>query len=537
MDAAIEKDVERETVESAQPSAEATEKLPASVRALIEPINGGAGEDPRYSDRFVQIKQEIDRLSGANFELVMNLSREILESEGKDLRIAGYLILSTLYCRGISGLMEAVSTYRHIAEKFWGGCFPLKSSARTQAIAWLNSDRMETFFQQQNENAAPLEDLQGIRKEIDLLNQIVRKNLGEDAPQWSRINAWLDNNLAPQLAQKNSIEQEQDKQDKRLTREQTTPAADAPLTEDRAEQLVGKIAAFYRERGERTQSMALSRAIRWGGLRTPPNEGGQTRIPAIRANALNEIATMRSAATPLEQVFVACENLLMEPGAQWSMDLQHVVHEVLAGLNDQASLQLLESELRGLLLRCPGMADLSYDQKIPFASDATKEWLKGLATTAATEEDEEAPQAAPDDGSRAIIINASKACTGENLAAGLEVLKELPSETGRQKFVKRIEEAKLCIKTRHAEFAMPMLDALAREIEQNKLSIWEPGLAISVWRLQLKLLGLELPKANSTQQEELKKRIKEINASICIADPYEAACINKTIKEKGVKHG
>jgi hypothetical protein len=82
-----------------------------------------------------------------------------------------------------------------------------------------------------------------------------------------------------------------------------------------------------------------------------------------------------------------------------------------------------------------------------------------------------------------------------------------------------------------------MLEALDREIVRSDLSAWEPDIAISVWRLQLKLIALELPKANSTQQQELKTRLEEINASICIADPFEAARMNRTIIDKGAKHG
>lgn len=529
--------VETATPESSSVQVPAAASLPARVLELIQPIgNNGTGEDPRYSDKFALIKQEIDRLSGANFELVLNLSREVLTSEGKDLRVAGYLILSTLYCKGIAELPDAITVYRMIVEKLWDGCFPVKASARSQAFAWLNSDRMETFIQQQNGDAADLQDLQHLRAEIDLLNKVVRQRMGDEAPQWTRINGWVDNNLKEKQGQKSSLEQEQRKQEQKLSKENTT-GIDAPLTESRAEQQIAKIVAFYRERGERMQSVALSRAIRWGGLLTPPNEAGVTRIPAFRANALNEIAAMQAGGSAFEQMFEVCENLLMEPGGQWNLDLQHIAHKTLVGLDDKASVQVLEAEIKSLLQRCPGLEDLCYDGRVAFANETTKEWLSGIATNHAQAEEEESSGLTGDSGIKEITIKASKACSGGNLVAGLEVLRELPGNSGRQRFVRRIEEAKLCIKTRHAEMAMSMLDALDREIGETKISTWEPELAVSVWRLQLKLIGMELPKANSTQQQELKTRIKEINAAISIADPYEAARFNQTTNEKGANHG
>lgn len=552
MNAAVETVAELETAEADVIAAEnniaetpATPPLSAKVLELIQPIgSNGTGEDPRYSEQFAQIKQEIDRLSDANFELVMKLSREVLISGGKDLRVAGYLILSTLYCKGLPELPDAITVYRVIVDKLWDGCFPLKESARSQAFAWLNSDRMDTFIQQQNGDAASLADLQRLRDEIELLNKAVRLRLGDEAPQWTRINAWVDNYLKEKLNQKKSQDQEQREQSQKQSQTQgeqeerlrQSASSDAPLTESRAEQQIGKIITFYRERGERAQSVALSRAIRWGGLLTPPNEAGVTRIPPFRANALNDLAALQASGAGPEQIFVLTENLLMEPGGQWNMDLQHIAHKALVGLNDTASVHVLEAELKSLLKRCAGLADLCYDSRVTFASETTKEWLNSMATEGSSANEEQSGITA-DSEIKEITIEASKACAGGNLVAGLEVLKELPGSTGRQRFIRRIEEARLCIKTKHTEMAMPMLDALDREIAKTDLSAWEPSLAVTVWRLQLKLIALELPKANSTQQHDLKARIKEINASICIADPYEAARMNRTTNDKGVTHG
>jgi type VI secretion system protein VasJ len=510
--------------------------LSPRVLELIQPIgSNGTGEDPRYSEQFTKIKQEIDRLSDANFDLVTILSREVLISVGKDLRVAGYLILSTLYCKGIAELPDAITVYRMIMDKLWDGCFPPKESARKQAFAWLNSDRMDTFIQQQNGESASLAELQHLRSEIDLLNKLARQLMGDEAPQWTRINAWVDNYLREKLNQKSALEQEQNVQAQKLSQTQTV-GSDVPLSESRAEQQIGKIVTFYRERGERAQSVALSRAIRWGGLQTPPNEAGVTRIPPFRESALNELAAMQASGAGPDQIIVHCENLLMEPGGQWNMDLQHIAHNTLVALNDTASIYVLEAEIKSLLKRCDGLAELCYAGKVPFANEATKEWLNSL-TTEVSSEDEESAGNTVDDEVKKIAIEASKACTGGNLIAGLDVLKELPGNTGRQRFIKRIEEARLCIKTKQTEMAKSMLDALNREIVRSDLSAWEPGIAISVWRLQLKQIALELPKANSTLQQELKTRIQEINASICIADPYEAARINRTTVNKGANHG
>ena len=521
-------EIDTPEAERAVPEAEAAApSLLPQVLELIQPIgSNGTGEDPRYSEQFAQIKQEIDRLSDANFELAMKLSREVLISVGKDLRVAGYLILSTLYCRGITELPDAITVYRLIMDKLWDGCFPQKPSARAQAFTWLNNDRMDTFIQQQDGESARLADLQRLRTEIDLLNKLARQRLGDEAPQWTRINSWIDTYLKEKLAQRAAQEQEERERALSLSQAQSgqddhlrqSAGSDAPLTESRAEELIGKIVTFYRERGERAQSVALSRAIRWGGLQAPPNEGGVTRIPRFREGAQNELSGLQESGAGPEAVFVLCENFLMEPGGQWNMDMQHVAHKALVELNDTASVFVLEAEIRSLLKRCAGLADLFFAERVPFASDTTKEWLNGLAKEAGPADEEHTESEIKE-----ISVEASKASTAGNLVAGLEVLKKLPGRTGRQRFIRHVEEAKLCIKTKRTEMAMTILDGLDLEIKRSDLAVWEPKLAITVWRLQMKLIALELPKANSTQQQELKDRIKEINASICISDVYEAA--------------
>ena len=535
---AVVEEISEAAVETGATSMETvvTPALSAEVLALIQPIGiTGTGADPRYTDQFSQIKKEIDQLSGANFELVYKLSREVLISEGKDLRVAGYLIMSTLYCKGISKLPEAITVYRMIMDKLWEGCFPLKESARETAYAWLNSDRMDTFIQQQNGEESSLADLQRLRVEIDLLNKTARHRMGDEVPQWTRLNSWVDSFLKVKLAEASNQEQVERDQTKKLTEARSDSAAsDAPLTESRAEQLMGKIISFYRERGERAQSVALSRALRWGGLSTPPNEAGVTRIPPFRTTAMNEISSLQSSGADLDQIFVACENLLMEPGGQWNMDLQHVVHKTLVGLNDSASTLILEGEIKSLIKRCNGMINMCYDGRMPFANEATKEWLSSLAEDSSGQGGESDITA--DSDTKEITIKASKACAGGNLVAGLEILKELQSNNGRQKFIRRMEEARLCVTMKYTEMARPMLEALEREMVKTDLSTWEPRLAISVWNLHLKLIFLELPKADSTQKTALISLEKEINASICMADLYEAARI-RTTKIKGVNHG
>lgn len=518
-------------VAGAQTSAEPRGASPDStfapwVSAIAMPIGvNGCGEDPRYGDRFALIKGEIDRLSGTNFEQVARLAREVLTEEGKDLRVAGYLILSTLYVEGPEGLLDAIEVYRGILDKYWDGCYPLKDTARIQSFDWLNSDRLETFLQQQNTERLNVATAQRLRDAVAGLNRVVRERMGNEAPQWSRISTWVEQLCNTKQEQISKHEQEQRAQDQRLRQ---ASAEDAPLTDSRAEAMVAKLGAFYRGRGERSRAVALLRAYRWGGLQIPPHEKGVTRIPPLRPGAFTELAALQEKGAP-ERVFEYCESLLLEPGGQWNMDIQLAAYQSLVGLNDTPSAQLLEAEATGLVGRCGALLELRYEDGTPFATEPALQWLQ-----VPTSEAPATPTIEGDGAVEAVVRRAQEAAKNNkgDLVAGLSILRELPAETGRQRFIKRLEEARLCVKTAQADMALPIMEALDEEIRGSALAQWEPALAIAAWRLYVQVIKQELEKADLQRKEELRTRMRRINAAVCTTDIQEAARMNRPAKAK-----
>jgi len=108
---------------------------PEWISELTTPLADGAErEDPRYGDAFVVIKQEIDKLSGNDFDLIINEARSLLAEEGKDLRVAGYLLLALTYVQGIDGFRDGLWIYQGLLQNCADQLFPRKSSARLAAI-------------------------------------------------------------------------------------------------------------------------------------------------------------------------------------------------------------------------------------------------------------------------------------------------------------------------------------------------------------------------------------------------------------------
>lgn len=64
------------------------------------------GEDPGYHDDFLRIRDEMNKLSGADTDLICQLAESLLLTQAKDVRIATYYIWARLHRDGERGLAE-----------------------------------------------------------------------------------------------------------------------------------------------------------------------------------------------------------------------------------------------------------------------------------------------------------------------------------------------------------------------------------------------------------------------------------------------
>lgn len=508
-------------------------ELPEWLKEIAQPINGGAGEDPRYSDRFAAIKTEVDKLSGTDFKKIIDYSREILQEEGKDLRVAGYLIMGTLFTENTEGLADAIDAYNSIMENFWDGCYPLRESGRMQAYAWLNNDRISSFISQLKEDALGIEDLQILNNSLDRLHKLAKQNLGSEANRWKSLGDWTSKALKEKKAAQARLTKERKEQEERL---REVASIDGAITDGKAGDLISKLANHFREQGELIRAIGILRSYRWGNLTTPPNENGVTRIPAIRPTALTEIQLLQTNNAAPVEIFNHCETAFLEPGGQWNMDLQLIANNALKAMKENGAADALENEVSGLVKRCPELQELSYDGGAPFASAEAKEWIEEIKSS-----NEGGGGSQFDVGhteeTKTIIKSAQKEAKGGSLLEGINLLKDLPDDSGRERFVKRLEEARLCVKARQPEMAMTILEDVEKKIDNRELANWEPALAIDTWRLLSLAIKQAIPKSDASQKPQFEKKLKEIHAAVCKIDLQEAVRMTSLKKAKGAQNG
>ena len=167
-------------------------RLPEWLTAVSTPVTteNPCGEDPRYLDSFLLIKEEIEKLSGTDYERVINDSRELLCSTTKDLRIAAFLLLASTFVDGWPGLYHGLCCYRILSEEFWDQCHPQKENQRQAALMLLNNPRLTAFA----ENSHAVEDhelTEAISQEIVRINAFLVEKLGGDVPRLSGLAQWF----------------------------------------------------------------------------------------------------------------------------------------------------------------------------------------------------------------------------------------------------------------------------------------------------------------------------------------------------------
>jgi type VI secretion system protein VasJ len=64
------------------------------------------GEDPGYHDDFLLMRDEMNKLSGADTALICTLAESLILTQAKDLRIVTYYIWARLHRDGERGLAE-----------------------------------------------------------------------------------------------------------------------------------------------------------------------------------------------------------------------------------------------------------------------------------------------------------------------------------------------------------------------------------------------------------------------------------------------
>lgn len=486
---------------------DASDDLHSLAARVLAPLPdhdpGSAGDDPKHGVRFASLKDEIQKLSGNDYQRVSELAVELLTHEGKDLRVLGYLCLAELHERGLSGLHAGLEAMHAAVAEYWETIHPRRLQGRVSALEWLVNDRMIAFLDLAGDRDDS-ESLEGVRQALDVLAVALAERL-DVPPSFRPLRDWVEGRQAASRAAENR---------QRATQKEKQEEAAKPASERDFNRQLRSALDYLRKEGEWCRMVAIARAWKWSGVDALASEGGVTRVQAPRPQALDAIRRKLDEGA-WDDAFLACENAFLEPGGHLAISIQAWADQAAVEMGRTDIAHTIRSATAELLVRLPDLPQLRFADEQPMAPPDIAKWLAGVRHGDNDGSDE------PDFAQR--LGDARTAVRTEGVGAAMRLLDAVPCRSDRERAALTLGRAKVCVDAGRSDLALPLLDELDADLEQRGLTRWDPGFALDVWRtMQLALRNP--PKGGAAMgREEIRQRMAALKARVALTDVEAAA--------------
>lgn len=489
------------------------------------PIDDSAptGSDPGYDDDFQQMREEVNKLSGADTELICQLAEKLLTTSAKDIRVATYYCWAKLHREGERGLADGLELLAGLLERFGAQLHPQRERSRKAALEWLASSRMidslslypEVVREEVLNTVGALLQIahitdpeqDAIRPELGGLYSALESRLqkagGVDAvvPQNVSDNAPVARSDAPEMS--------------RVTSGQDLLAQARTLTEYLREQPDGWLSAHHMMKSVRHDTLQQLPAL---------TGEGRTRIEAPKPDQralLKRLYLQQSWSEMLEQA----DSLFSRGANHLWLDLQWYIHQALLKLGKDKLAEIIVADLKGLLSRLNGLESLAFSDGTPFADEVTTNWIQQSVTDTVGGWGDEIQPGQTEDDILALEPEAVAVADSDGAEAALSWLQNRPGiTTERQKWLLRLLMARVAEQYGKNELATHLFSELGAQAGDITLTQWEPGLLFEVRARHLKLLRMKAGRSEA-DKKRLGPVMEQLLAGLIQLDPARAAVL------------
>jgi type VI secretion system protein VasJ len=488
--------------------------------------DSAVGEDPGYDDDFQRMREEVNKLSGADAALVVQLAEKLFRQRCKDLRVATYYLWARVQGEGEKGLADGLSLLAALLERYAEEVLPLRPNSRKQALEWLSSGKVldcllrypEVVKAEAERTVAALAWLehglqtwpQEQRPQLEGLHAALSARLtragGVDAlvPQHSAV-APLQ---GPSVAE-NRIQSGRDLLD-----------GGRALAEYLLEQPQGWLAAHR-----------LMKSLRWDTLqRTPPQDAnGVTLLAPPDSHYRAQLKRLHLQGNWTELLDLA-ERIYVEGVNHFWLDLQWYLHQALSKqpAPQDGWADIVKRDLGMFIERLPGVEQLKWCDGTPFTDEITRDWIVQHVSGNREPQWAPAPVVAPSSSDAEILSLESEALAqadSDGVEQALAWLAERPGiESGRQRWLLRLLMARVAEQCGKSDLAVHLLGELDATAQRQALADWEPELQFEVKARLLKLLRLRAQR-NTADKALLAPRMEVLLAALVTLDPVRAAVL------------
>lgn len=519
-------------IHACQAEAESLGKQAAGRIALwekwLQPISEAkpAGEDPGYDDDFQQIREEVNKLSGADTDLICSLAEKLLMSTAKDIRVATYYIWARLQREGESGLADGLELLAGLLQRFSGSLHPRRDRSRRAALEWLCSSRMLDSLSLYPE-VVQAETLR-VAGALWQIEQIMTDDAANPllGGLYQALESRLMQSGGPDAVVPQTIAYHPQTSD-----EQSVPPLIAITSGQELLSQARSLARYLRDQPDGWLSgHHLMKSIRHDTLhQLPPlSAEGQTRIdppkPDQRA-LLKRLWLQQSWQELLEQ-----SDALFSRGANhlW-LDLQWYTHQALLKLGQENVATIIVHDLQGLLGRLPGLETLSFNNGVPFADEVTLNWIQQQVSVNSDDwQDTASVSPAVTSGDNDILAlepEALQIADSQSTDAALHWLQNRPGvHSERNRWLLRLLMARVAEQTGKNDLALHLFEELDHRASTLPLSLWEPELLFEIKARHLKLLRQKAGR-HETDKIRLQPTLERLLADLVAVDPARAAIL------------
>ena len=514
-----------------------------------EPISADrpCGSDVRYDAEFQILQNEIDKLSlpsaegSVNWGKVVRFASDILAHKSKDLLVTIYLSVALTYTRKHDGLSMGIKLLMDLMGKYWEQLYPPRERirGRLRAVEWW-AEKMESALKQLPQVPVPELQVRMLKDYLDQVEQWVGKHL-ENPPCLTAIRNLIGDltiihevtvpkeaikQSAFRVIADNAMSEQNQSISSGQPEEILSSRSDGKMLEHHL-QKIREISSHCRQQnGADPMSYKLSRKLLWCNIEDlPTSTNGITRIPAPDKQIVKMLFDLHDGGDA-EALLRAAEGRL--PQFIFWIDLNRFVAESLArlGANYTRAHRAVCQETAFLIYQLPGLEDLSFADGTPFSTLETKDWLKSIAIHSGTPSKTVSDSKCnfQDDKNRVAeeIAEALDMIHKGKLLEAMECLQQKlnAASSGREKILWRLAVARLLLKVKKYELALPHLDQIIREIDIFHLENYDSALALK--GLKMVCEGLE-----SQNDESLKSKKAEVLYRIAKIDMAEAIRLGK----------
>lgn len=497
----------------------------------LQPLSGlsPVGDDPGYDDDFQQMREEVNKLSGADTELICRLAEKLLTTTAKDIRVATYYCWAKLHREGERGLAEGLELLAGLIERFGAQLHPQRDRSRKAALEWLAGSRMTDSLSLYPEVVRE----QAVRTSgaLLLIAQLTETDPDETQPELNALYGALESRLqkaggvdavVPQNASSNEPHATTRHSDApvsgRITSGQDLLAQARTFSEYLREQPDGWLSAHH-----------LMKSLRHDTLHAipAPDAQGRTRIEPPRADQRALLKRLYLQQNWAEMREAADSTFSRGANHMW-LDLQWYIHQALTKSGQDTLADIIAADLKGLLSRLSGLETLAFSDGTPFADEVTLNWIRQHvldATGGWSSDTPPAQMAAGNDDILTLEPEAVALADNEGLDAALVWLQSRPGmTTARQQWLLRLLMARVAEQYGKNELAVHLLAELGERASEVTLSDWEPELLFEVQARHLKLLRIKAGRSEA-DKVRLSPLMDQLLAGLIAVDPARACVL------------